>query len=574
MWSKEHTTTHVPMRLILLLLALWSQESECIARVRPRERSSNHVHTHTQRTTQQPPKSHPSHKSSAGPIGGEQSRGVEGKTLVRHKPTVPFGSSGGEDFMEYLKSEGFRADRIRLGNCGERGQCLIATKDIDPNYVVMRIPKTVILTGKDIGKYYPDEYRILEQALSTLTAKRLFARHNEANDMITAMYLALEKIKGERSSFAPYINSLPAFVPNLQALNTTDFQWIRDALPATAKEMWVVERKNHLRRLRYVDEKLFKAHPNLFPRKLRSVFLWCLTMVHTRGLRGEDTNNLIPFLDVANHDFNGSVYGLNPNGPGQYVMVTVSRAFRAGEEVTFNYGPHNSMEFLSNSAMSLSYNYFDAAYIDIVVPDTPMVRFMMQLPKHTQIVDIGDNQVSITLYVHQWAIHTTIFQIMRFLSMGKKESASFLRRAQNNRKEWGQYGKISAENDRKALTLLRSHIENSKDYQRMKAMGQKLKAERSYIKKTVGGALLEFVRVCERAMFILGHCDSFPQCEATFRDGISPELLSRVLNKEHITQGDPAKLMSVLQASEQRANADRQYDAVHQSTTETARDEL
>lgn len=214
---------------------------------------------------------------------------------------------------------------------------LMTERDIYPGQDLITVPKQLVITKA--------------VAISALDSQ-LISSHNLTSHQMLAIFLVVEKSKGEGSTWYPYIQSLP------QTYETPCFASKGEAscFPSFLKRIDSTQR--HL-----IQRKYSQCRQSLVQTATMSFndFRWAWITVNSRGVYspdGSDNLALVPFLDMFNHSPEVSVKAETlPNG--SYNIVNLNKTYRPGDQVMINYGPHNNITLYSEYGFLLSDNADD-----------------------------------------------------------------------------------------------------------------------------------------------------------------------------------------------------------------------
>ncbi|KAJ3331669.1 SET domain-containing protein 4 [Blyttiomyces sp. JEL0837] len=236
-------------------------------------------------------------------------------------------------FREWLRSNKFPVNKLTLGVFEDTGRGLISTKDIEPNEVVVEVPKRLLITIETVDKEFLGQLKSHGWPLSEHAALALFlARHR---------FL-------ESSPWAPYMGVVPS---NFDTVAGNFPKELFDLLPWHVREISMKQREKvdvdfglACRFLESVKEPLVE----------REDFMWGWYAVNTRCVslhtevpqnvslpKGESTIALAPFLDLLNHSLEAKI------SPGydtvsQSFKITTLVGYAKGHECFISYGPHDN----------------------------------------------------------------------------------------------------------------------------------------------------------------------------------------------------------------------------------------
>uniref|UniRef100_A0A1I7ZK58 protein-histidine N-methyltransferase n=1 Tax=Steinernema glaseri TaxID=37863 RepID=A0A1I7ZK58_9BILA len=261
------------------------------------------------------------------------------------------------------------AEARGIDNCGvcikatePYGLGLVASGNLDSGNVVVRVPVSAILS--------------VDKAQKSDMLRRVYENDDlvsKMDNVCLSLMLACEKLKGEKSEWAPYINMLPA---NFETpLYFTDEQ-LESLKPSPLYDEALHFYRNIARQYIYFLLKVaLTSHRSEFNNPLKKkgespvfvntpftvnnfsyqLYRWCVSCVSTRVnvIPSEDKRKpkmltcLIPFMDMANHLLNidAKEEAVYFDAEGQYAGIITQKSYKAGEPVYIHYGKRSNWQF-------------------------------------------------------------------------------------------------------------------------------------------------------------------------------------------------------------------------------------
>jgi protein-histidine N-methyltransferase len=219
----------------------------------------------------------------------------------------------------------------------ERGSRLVrATADIRERDVVVRVPLAALLT-LDIARRSATGEALLRKGLES-----------RGGHCLLATFLLAEKRRGG-SSFAPYLDALPAAFPNVPLFCQKGLiPVLRGSLVGA-----LIARRTDMLRRDFMAVR--RAVPILHDMSLHE-FFWARTAVITRvfGLTigGVATEALVPLADMMNHRRPPDVDWSYDDAAGAFLM-RASRDIAKGEEICDSYGRKPNGRFFVHYGFAL-----------------------------------------------------------------------------------------------------------------------------------------------------------------------------------------------------------------------------
>jgi hypothetical protein len=194
-----------------------------------------------------------------------------------------------DQLCRWAQDNGAYWKKVKVGVICEGG-CVgvVATEDIGPNEEFMAIPNALLFT-----------YKLACQS----ELSQVFAEHpleaRDTEEVVFAVYLLLEKGKGEGSFWYPFIKSLPEKIENLEDWEDREAAELQDAeLAYDAKHRFTIRLRHYMH-----AKRILKLYPHIFPEGLEfKQFVWAHRAISTRCF-GSFTpyTCLAPIAELMNH---------------------------------------------------------------------------------------------------------------------------------------------------------------------------------------------------------------------------------------------------------------------------------
>ena len=277
----------------------------------------------------------------------------------------------------WLRRHGVLHAGLRFQSEPGRGVHCVAAIDIEPGSVVLAVPKAAMLTRQNAHEA-DALHALLEEGLPSVE--------------VLGLAIALERRAGCRSTWQPYLHSLPTFEPLPLLWSASELRLLKGT---------GLDESSRRRKRRLTDNYQSAAEEWAGSTPLPSLeeYLHASTLASSRafdvdGLHGE---GLLPLCDMLNHkaalvprrgadDADQVEEGGGrllrdltlhiPPAPGddeeveeeeegdEAGLVCTARALRAGDEVCHTYGCLGNWELLSGYGFTLEDNPFDTAVLD------------------------------------------------------------------------------------------------------------------------------------------------------------------------------------------------------------------
>ena len=310
-------------------------------------------------------------------------------------------AAASEGLLRWLRLEGAAVDGVRVGVTKYGGLGVLAENEIPAGGIAFRCPCSVVLTA-DMALEDP----VIGPPLRSIACGGTKGNEGSATDQHQRLMLLLlhHRRLSERSSFAPYIQSLPGEeLPASLPLN-----WPPDELRRLLGGSQLFDQASDgLRQLRQfhkdvVDGQLCAKWPEAFPREhfgLRQLS-WAHAVYWSRAiilpLPSGARPCLVPLLDMSNHspgtatrvtcerspattstadgtcrDATGVLRGEErspmqaPFHDGHDFVLRCSRGVAPGQEIHINYGAKGNAELLRCHGFVLPDNAADVFELDL-----------------------------------------------------------------------------------------------------------------------------------------------------------------------------------------------------------------
>lgn len=228
-----------------------------------------------------------------------------------------------------------------VGNPPHRGT--IALVDIKEGDGFIHVPYSSMILGEDqriesdLGAVFHHDYQKVKPFFYSTGEPNLHRR--------VALSLLVEKRKGAKSFYKPYIDILPQHFTRIQDFSDLELAEMEGS--TVYKE--VIEARA---RAQYEYEMLFPMLSEAFPKILANVSFaewhWAKNIIITRCFgvthHGIDDIALVPLADLPNHNNVAVSWRTDTDG---FNMVAKGTSFKTGEEVFISYGRHNNQHLLS-----------------------------------------------------------------------------------------------------------------------------------------------------------------------------------------------------------------------------------
>ena len=181
------------------------------------------------------------------------------------------------------------ARKLAVGRDGRGGRCLVATQDVEKEETLVLCPRKLLVTSDDAARM----------------SERARAAKNDGRPPwhVLAAFLLDVELQGPDHPFAPYVNALPEYTPNVCTWSRGGVdEWMKRASPTTYALADALYNETN-------DAADFLAAQPGAPARERCI--WALSTVLSRMARlpglpadadGLAPLALVPYADMLNHD--------------------------------------------------------------------------------------------------------------------------------------------------------------------------------------------------------------------------------------------------------------------------------
>lgn len=232
------------------------------------------------------------------------------------------------------------------------GRGLIAFKNIQQNEKVIEIPENIIITEKN------DFFKVSD-----------YPSLNEYDKI--AIFLIRERSKGNKSSWKPYLDTLPIendlkLVFRWKFSDLTFLQGSKIILATKYLKKKIDTQFNNLR------EKIFEPNSLIFPEEIFNLqsWEWAMTLLFSRAIYLQNSKKIamVPYADLLNHNPYSTSYIDSKSIPfsrSYEISMYSDRSYNKFDQVFTTYGPKTNLELLVLYGFSLERNPFESYEIRV-----------------------------------------------------------------------------------------------------------------------------------------------------------------------------------------------------------------
>ncbi|OQR95723.1 hypothetical protein THRCLA_07626 [Thraustotheca clavata] len=263
-----------------------------------------------------------------------------------------------DHFQAWFKQHGGKANNISLASFGNMGIGLQATARIHEKDQVLYIPYDIVICRDTVLKALP---KSMSKALASLSF----------DDELLAIFLMYQKLQGEKSRWAPYIDVLPQDIPlpvtfshkDIEELQSPGLQEIIISNQATITSSF------HSMQSKY--GKYFKSFTDPLTLEL---YMWAKSILSSRALTIRGVRFLVPFADM----FNGKPHpNLRESNRGNHfldyhhvekdkgVTIFADRSCEPFLQLYEDYGDNDNYVYFVHHGFIMEDNPFDCASIEL-----------------------------------------------------------------------------------------------------------------------------------------------------------------------------------------------------------------
>eukprot|EP00042_Codosiga_hollandica_P021764 m.77471 g.77471 ORF g.77471 m.77471 type:complete len:283 (-) comp50507_c0_seq2:1740-2588(-) len=233
------------------------------------------------------------------------------------------------------------------------GVGLFARARIAAGTTVLVLPRELVVNRAQCYRSLPALKRLSPAEFSFLT-----------------LVLVAEILQGKASRFHPYVQSLPARIPNSLSFTPSQMQLLQGIHAPRASEPDPMEpdeeeedqkQRSFLHQAQLVKRRVAASRAYLLSlsQECKDLELsltdaapvdWALATVVDRGFSINGTLMLLPVIDICNHSSSGCKVQFSAEGDA---VVRASKTFEIGEEIFVNYGLKNDAQLFASHGFTL-----------------------------------------------------------------------------------------------------------------------------------------------------------------------------------------------------------------------------
>ncbi|KAG0168983.1 hypothetical protein DFQ28_005287 [Apophysomyces sp. BC1034] len=312
------------------------------------------------------------------------------------------------EYIAWIKDNGGSFRKLDFKNDVSGIGSVYATETVNENESFATVPFRLAITETVARKTFP--------YLSDVSCR-----------IVMSLFLVHEKLAGDGSFYAPYLNVLPEKIMTPFFYNEDDMRYLENTNLATATG----ERK----------KAVFEAFQQVLGRLSNDIkreqitwdnFLWAYTVLTSRAFpytlidptHKEPSEVLFPLVDSLNHKPNTKITWMRSGDDETGSLSFVSgQTFHAGEQMYNNYGPKSNEELL------LGYGFcFESNEHDHVALKPNFSRDHYHNEKLSILQQCGvesGNHDPLIHYVHRGHIPEAFLKLMRVLVMNDNETLNY-----------------------------------------------------------------------------------------------------------------------------------------------------
>lgn len=276
------------------------------------------------------------------------------------------------------------------------GRGLIAFKNIQQNEKIIEIPESIIITENN------EEYQIQNPNLL-----------NEYDRI--AIFLIKERSKGEKSSWKPYLDTLP--VENDLKLV---FRWRMSDIAFLNGSKILLARTYLKKKIDFqfnnVQKNVFEKNKLIFPEEIFNLMSWewAMTILFSRAIYLQNSKkiSLVPYADLLNHNPFSTSYIDSKSIPfsnSLEISMYADRSYNKFDQVFTTYGPKTNLELLILYGFSLERNPFESYEIRVGLSQND-TKFSQ---KKNFIEDCGKtSEITFPIFLYQYP--KELYEFMAF----------------------------------------------------------------------------------------------------------------------------------------------------------------
>ncbi|KAF7720705.1 hypothetical protein EC973_006314 [Apophysomyces ossiformis] len=229
-----------------------------------------------------------------------------------------------DSFLRWAKDSGILASAVKVVKTPNAGYGLFATRNINPDEVVLHIPRDMLITASRVLQY-----------------PHMKAFHGNSDRVIICIFLAHERFIASNSVWKPYMDCLPSDESYRRDHTLYNAQWVAGTSLAAAISAKLT--------------KLKREHASLQLDWLTlDMWIWADVTFWSRVVElGNNELTLVPFFDFANHSLSPNIRWEQGIGVD---LLPFGEAIAANTELTLSYGAKSNQELLFLHGFCIPHN--------------------------------------------------------------------------------------------------------------------------------------------------------------------------------------------------------------------------
>jgi hypothetical protein len=244
------------------------------------------------------------------------------------------------NLIGWLKKNNAVFPNIFIDHVSDRYRGVKASKYIKPNSSIISIPFKCIMNVKkakesEIGKMITDKKLPID-----------------CDHDLLSLFLLSEKIKGNKSFFKPYIDSIPSTYNDFPHFYTKKY---KDSIMKGSMLVDMIYSRNL--EIQDTYNNLKKLLPDFFKKITIGKFIWARIAVVSRifGNKNNEYSGLVPLSDMLNHDTNPGTHWEFLENEKKFV-INSTRHICKGMDILDTYGEKCNSRYLINYGFTLPDN--------------------------------------------------------------------------------------------------------------------------------------------------------------------------------------------------------------------------
>eukprot|EP01134_Creolimax_fragrantissima_P004287 CFRG4287T1 len=285
------------------------------------------------------------------------------------------------ELFSWGKALGSRPCDVKIEETAYGGRCLSCTSPKAVGDIIISVPSQILITAKRVAEQHVQINAVIQNVPEELTSG--------AVSLTLMLFLISEKNAGADSLYQEYLTSIPKEYTTPFYVTDSDVNALLEGSPLQYIYSMV---KEELESNWKVLCETIKKFSELTPPTWEE-FIWAYHVVESRSfttmIDGEETNVLVPIVDMADHHpTEGKRVTKQYNPETECFEVRATAPFSVGDQLYLQYGQIQNWQLVLYYGFALLDNVYDTYEVCLDLPsdDTPADAMRRSL-----LLTVGEN---------------------------------------------------------------------------------------------------------------------------------------------------------------------------------------